>query len=150
MKRNGFTLIELLAVIVVIGLIMLIAVPNIVGISTGVRKDQMLTDAKKMISLAKYKVETDYDIRTLSKEDICDGSQCILTINMLNVNGDVGTDPDSGENYFSESKVIYSKNNDVANYCVTLVGRDRTIGVPNCVNEEDLHSRSNVQDRVEE
>ena len=30
-NRNGFTLVELLAVIVILGIIMLIAVPNVVG-----------------------------------------------------------------------------------------------------------------------
>lgn len=146
MRRNGFTLIELLAVIVVIGLIMMIAVPNIVGLSTGVRKDQFLNDAKKLISLAKYRVNTDIEIRSLSKEDICDGTSCVLTLSMLNSNGDIGNDPDSGTNYESGS-VIYQLNDGVEEYCVTLVGRDRLIGDPTCVVESDLYSRSNVHDR---
>ena len=145
MKR-GFTLVELLAVIVVIGLIMLIAVPNIVGLSTGVKKDQMLADAKKMISLAKYKVETDADIRARVKPDVCDGTKCTLSLEMLNVNGDINKDPD-GHDYESGSQVVYSIKNNVAEYCVTLIGKDRTIGVPTCVVDSDLHSRSNVHDK---
>ena len=145
---KGFTLIELLAVILVIGLVMLIAVPNIVGLSSGVRKDQMLDDAKKLISLAKYHVNTDFEIRTLSKDGICDGTECELSLSMLNINGDIDKDPDGGD-YESGSKVIYRINNGLAEYCVTLIGRDRTIGDPDCVLENDLYSRSNVHDRVE-
>ena len=48
-NRKGFTLIELLAVIVILGLISMIAIPNIIGLSTGIKKDQMLDDAKKIV-----------------------------------------------------------------------------------------------------
>jgi prepilin-type N-terminal cleavage/methylation domain-containing protein len=146
MKKNGFTLIELLAVIVVISLIMLIAIPNIVGLSTGVKKDQMLDDAKKLISLAKYKVNTNMDLRNRVDPDLCNNGECTLTFAMLNVNGDIENDPDGGD-YESTSKVIYRINNNVAEYCITLIGRDRTIGYPTCVVESGLYSRSNVHDR---
>ena len=59
-NKNGFTLIELLAVIAIIGLISLIAIPNIVGLSDGVRRDNMLDDAKRLISMAKYKVNVEF------------------------------------------------------------------------------------------
>lgn len=147
MNRNGFTLIELLAVIVVIGLIMLIAVPNIVGLSTGVRKDMMLDDAKKLISLAKNKVNTDADIRAFTKASICNGtSSCTLSFEMLNVNGDIEKDPDGGS-YMTGSQVIYRTVSGTVDYCVTLIGSKRTIGVPTCVKESELYSRSKVQDK---
>ncbi len=151
MNRKGFTLIELLAVIVVIGLIMLIAVPNIVGLSTGVRKDMMLDDAKKLISLAKNKVRTDADIRAFTKASICNGtSSCTLSFEMLNVNGDIEKDPDGGS-YMTGSQVIYRTVSGTVggtvDYCVTLIGSKRTIGVPTCVKESELYSRSKVQDK---
>ena len=150
MNRNGFTLIELLAVIVVIGLIMLIAVPNIVGLSTGVRKDQMLDDAKKLISMAKYKVNTDADIRAFTKASICNGTSCTLSFELLNANGDITNDPDGGS-YMTGSQVIYRTVSGTVggtvDYCVTLIGSKRTIGVPTCVKESELYSRSKVQDK---
>lgn len=146
MNRNGFTLIELLAVIVVIGLIMLIAVPNIVGLSTGVRKDQMLDDAKKLISMAKYKVNTDADIRTFTKTPMCNGTSCTLSFELLNANGDITNDPDGGS-YMTGSQVIYRTTSGTVDYCITLIGSKRTIGVPTCVSENDLYSRSNVHDK---
>ena len=144
-NRNGFTLIELLAVIVVIGLIMLIVVPNIIGLSTGVRKDQMLDDAKKLIALARYKVATDLDIKNRTKVGICTSGVCTMSLEMLNINGDIGGDPDGGT-YVSGS-VKYRINNNEEEFCVTLVGTKRAIGDPTCVVESQLHSRSNVVDR---
>jgi len=144
-KRSGFTLIELLAVIAVIGIISLIAIPNIVGLSSGVKKDQMLDDAKKLISLAKYKVNTDYEIRNLSKESICNGTSCTLSLEFLNFNGDIENDPDGGV-YSSQSKVTYSITDNVATYCVSLIGSRRTIGKDSCINEGDLYGRSIVVD----
>ena len=51
-NKKGFTLIELLAVIAIIALISMIAIPNLVGLSDGVKRDNMLADAKKLISMA--------------------------------------------------------------------------------------------------
>lgn len=53
-KKKGFTLVELLAVIVILGLIAVIAIPNSMTVSDGVKKnlycekvDLLLTDAKR-------------------------------------------------------------------------------------------------------
>ncbi len=141
---KGFTLIELLAVIAIIALISLIAIPNIVGLSTGVRKDQMLDDAKKLISLAKYKVNTDYEIRNFTKADVCSGNVCTFTFSVLNSKGDIEKDPDGGS-YSNDSYVEYRANNE---FCVFLNGSKRQIGSSgNCVLEKDLNSRSKVVDK---
>ncbi len=146
-KKSGFTLIELLVVIAIIGLISLIAIPNIIGISNSVRKDQMLDDAKKLISLAKYQVNSDIEIRNFSKEGICTGGVCTFSISTLNINGDIGSDPDGGE-YDSSSYVKYYISNNKPVYCITLIGSKRTIGtVSDCIEEDFLHERSNVVDK---
>ena len=137
-NKQGFTLIELLAVIAIIALISLIAIPNIVGLSTGIRKDNMLDDAKKLISLAKYQVNKSYAIRTSVTHT--------FTFKELNVNKDLKLDPDGGEYDEEHSYVIYT-NNGTAKYCVVLIGSIRSIGSnTNCVKEENLYSRSNVVD----
>ena len=137
-NKKGFTLIELLAVIAIIGIISLIAIPNIVGLSIGVRKDNMLDDAKKLISLAKYRINSDVLSRSNPPQT--------FTMAELNVNGDLGMDPDGGEYNQTNSKVTYSVTNGIAEYCVTLIGSKRTIGSPTCVPESSLYSRSNVVD----
>lgn len=53
---NGFTLIELIATISILAILALIAVPNVVGVSEKSKNKTYLEDAKRMISLAEYKV----------------------------------------------------------------------------------------------
>ena len=143
MNKKGFTLIELLAVITIIALISLIAIPNIVGLSDDVKKDQMLDDAKKMISMAKYHVNKSYNIRTSARYEI--------SFEVLNSNGDFDKDPD-GDTYL-DGGVLYtntsaSDDGTIAKYCVYLLSNKRRIGASynDCVYEENLYSRSNVID----
>ena len=121
MNKKGFTLVELLAVIAIIALISLVAIPNIVGLSTGVRKDQMLDDAKKLISLAKYQVNKSYAIRSNPPHT--------FTFIELNVNGDIEKDPDGGDYVQADSKVVYTVDNGEAHYCVTLISSKRRLVV---------------------
>ena len=57
MKNNklGFTLMELIAVIVIIGIIAIIAIPNVINMVDKGKKEQYVSDAKEMISKAKYR-----------------------------------------------------------------------------------------------
>ena len=156
MNKRGFTLIELLAVIAIIALISLIAIPNIVGLSDGIRQDEVLDDAKKLISMAKYKVNTDYDIRNFLNEDICDkvNKRCTMSFTSLNKNNDIDHDPDSteGENYI-DGYVRYEKSGDNIKYCAYLEGHKRILGrkktdnTYECIEEEGLYSRHNVVDK---
>ena len=56
MKKKGFTLVELLAVIAILSVLVIIALPNIVGMFTNAKKDIFLTEAKKIYneSASKY------------------------------------------------------------------------------------------------
>ncbi len=58
-KRNGFTLVELLATIVILGVIMTIAVSNVVSTLDKNKKDSFIKDAKAIISAAEYKIRSD-------------------------------------------------------------------------------------------
>ncbi len=156
MNKNGFTLTELLAVIAIIGIISLIAIPNIVNISDNIKKDNMLNDAKRFISLAKAEVNKDYDIRNFDDNNICNKIDlaCTFNIESLNKSGDFKTDtfngvkkmvdPD-GLGYDNSSYVKYYKNGNDIKYCVYLESEKRIIGSSeNCVNEEDLTSKEIV------
>ncbi len=69
MKRNkGFTLIELLAVIVILGVIMLIAIPNVTSTLEKNKKDSYIKDAKKMMNLAEYTIVSDTSIEFDEKD----------------------------------------------------------------------------------
>ena len=49
MKNKGFTLIELLAVIIILGLLMLIAIPSVTAYINNSRKESYITSAKEII-----------------------------------------------------------------------------------------------------
>ena len=138
-NKKGFTLIELLAVIAIIALISLVAIPNIVGLSNGIRKDSMVDDAKKMLSLEKYQVNKNYAIRNSTSHT--------FTLAELNVNGDIKKDPDGGDYHQTYSRVVYTNSGGSVDYCVALIGSKRHIGTKTeCVSEGNLYSRSNVDD----
>lgn len=147
MNKNGFTLMELLTAIVIIGIISLIAVPNMIGISEDIKKQTMLDDAKKFISLAKMKVNIDYEIRTFTKEGKCSANTCTLDLAYVDTNGEIMKDSD-GENYDRASSYVrYSIVNSKVNYCVYLQGVKRVVAQNGaCVNEDNLHSKRNVED----
>ena len=64
MKNNkGFTLVELLAMLVVLGILMAITVPNISGILSQQKETAFIEDASKLINTAKMKMSTDREIR---------------------------------------------------------------------------------------
>lgn len=48
MKKKGFTLVELLAVIAILSILVIIALPNIVGMFTKAKKDLFLTEVKTL------------------------------------------------------------------------------------------------------
>lgn len=63
MKDNrGFTLIELIAAITILGIIMLVAIPNMMSVSIKSKNRMYLNDANKLVSLVKYKFESDANI----------------------------------------------------------------------------------------
>ncbi len=61
-NEKGFTLIELIATITILGIIMLIAVPNVVSVVTKNKNQTYVNDARKMVTLAKYKFDSDASI----------------------------------------------------------------------------------------
>ncbi len=63
MKNNkGFTLIELIAVVVILAVIMLIAVPNVVSTINKNKKEAFIEDAKKFKAAVEAKIASDTSI----------------------------------------------------------------------------------------
>ena len=61
MNKKGFTLIELIVVVVIIGAILLFALPNITSTLERNKKDEMINDAKDAIEKAKNYLLTHKD-----------------------------------------------------------------------------------------
>lgn len=62
-NKKGFTLIELLAVIIILGVIVTIAIPNIVSTLDKNKRDTFIKDAKRAVTSAEYTMrsETKYE-----------------------------------------------------------------------------------------
>lgn len=61
-NNKGFTLVELLGVFVILGIIMLVAIPNVMGILDRNKKNTFVEHAKEMIALTEYKMASDNTI----------------------------------------------------------------------------------------
>lgn len=118
-KRNGFTLIELLAVIVILGIIMMIAIPNVISTVEKQEKNSYISDANKLITMAKYALRTNTDIPYPDPDQVV-----ILYFSYID-NGDVETDPE-GRTYDLEQSYVALKHTDdnYIEYWVQLVGVD--------------------------
>ena len=146
-KFKGFTLVELLAVLAIIAIIGMIAIPNVISVVDNNKKDLMLQDAQKMVSLAKAEIMQDRVFR-----DDPTKKEITYYLKDLDEKGVLKTDPDGGS-YDPNSYVRYRKatnGSTTSGYCVYLVGSKRTIKASksglSCVNEENLSNRSYVFD----
>ena len=115
--RKGFTLIELLAALVILALLMAIAAPNIMSILNNQKNTIYVEDAKKLATVAAYKVRgtTDDSIKKPTN-----GNCTLMDLSYLD-NGDFN-DPPQGGAYFSNlSFAAVCNNNGTYLYLVQLM-----------------------------
>lgn len=142
MKKNGFTLIELLATILILALIMIIAVPNVMSTIDKNKQDTYVEDAKKMITLAEYKIRSDTSIPLPTS-----GNCIIVPLNSLNLS-DFNEGPEGGSYDLENSYVLVARNGNSYLYYATIVENydDSKRGIPltsrNELNKEN--ARKNV------
>lgn len=80
MNKKAFTLVELIATIVILGVIMTIAIPNVLSIIEKNKQEDFIEAAKMLITEAEYKVRSDSSIE-LPKEE---NHAVLITLNYLN------------------------------------------------------------------
>jgi len=103
MNRKGFTLVEIIAMLVVISILMVIAVPNISGIIKKNRESQAIEDINKLVGNAKAKMDTD-------KVKPIHLNECLLfTLKSLDTNDDINKGLNEGEYDPFESFVIVTR-----------------------------------------
>ena len=114
--KRGFTLVELLAVIVIIGIMAVFAFPYISNVITGNKNKVYVQDAKKLIALAEYKMDSN-DIK-IEKPD--PGDCIILSYTYLN-DGTLKDAPNKGEYLPGASYVVVKNVDGKMEYLVSLI-----------------------------
>lgn len=101
MNKKGFTLIELLAVMVVLGVLMTMTIPNIIGITTANKTQAYAEDAKKMVSMVEYMLRGNDAMEKPKNEGEC----VIVSLEYIGM-GEFQTAPYGGEYDPYESYVV--------------------------------------------
>ena len=109
MKRKGFTLVELLAVIVILSIILLIAVPAVKKSVDSAKKKSAENDARMIKNIAEK-----YYTSNLDKDEEITGID--LSSDTLTYSGEK---PTKGYLYFTEDGIAYGKMY-VSGYCVEI------------------------------
>ena len=116
MKNKGFTLVEVLAMLVVLGILMAVTIPNITGIVNQHKTNAIKSDVTKMVDSAKIKMSTDDDVKRPKQ------GQCVIfSLNYLNYNKDIGDGPHDGTYLEYDSFVIVKREGNAYKYYVRLV-----------------------------
>ncbi len=118
-NQKGFTLVEILAMLVILGLLMAVAIPNISGILTNNRMNVYRSDATKMVDTAKMKVAKG-SVKKPAK-DKC----VIMTLSYLNDSEDITKGPNGQDYYQYDSFVILKRENNKYVYYARIVEQAR-------------------------
>ena len=108
MQKRGFTLIELLAVIALLGIVIVFAVPNVVnvfksnkGTLSSIQKEQLRSAVKMYLN--------DYCTEPISDDYICDEEHFSTSINENNIiyvkTGEIDLEDFAKTNYFEEEQI---------------------------------------------
>lgn len=112
-NRKGFTLVELLGVFAILGIIMLVAIPNVMGVLDKNKKNTYVQHAKQMVALAEYKMSSDPSLPKPTSTQIL-----VLTLGCLDAS-DIETGPE-GNAYDLNQSFVAIWNNGGYQYSVTI------------------------------
>ena len=137
MKNKAFTLIELLAVIIILGILMLIAIPSVTSYINNSRKETYVDTIKELLNGARTLVNSgDLDVYDHNKS---------YYLPYTCIEMDKGAKSPYGN--LDEAYIVVSYRND--NFDYYYVGKDeKGIGIPSITNS-DVISKDTIKDNVD-
>lgn len=141
-NEKGFTLVELLATMAILATLMLIAIPNVIGIVQRNKNKTYIEDAKKLETLAAYKVRSN----PTELKPANGNSYCFL-LPFLDKSNELSEPPNGGEYDKTKSYVIVKNNNGSLEYKVQLVEvkNGSTVGGVGEISREELYGDKATQ-----
>lgn len=122
MKNNkGFTLVELLAMLVVLGVLLAVGIPNITGIIQNNHYNALKSDATIMVDKAKVAFSTNRDFKKPN-----DGECAILNLNYLDDNNDLKKGHNGGTYSPTESFVVIRRTGKSFEYYARILEIDNS------------------------
>lgn len=141
-NEKGFTLVELLATMAILATLMLIAIPNVIGIVQRNKNKTYIEDAKKLETLAAYKVRSNpTDLKPANGASYC------FLLPFLDKSNELSEPPNGGEYDKTKSYVIVKNNGGSLEYKVQLVEvkNGSTVGGVGEISREDLYKDKATQ-----
>lgn len=134
-NNKGFTLVELLGSMVILGLLMIMVVPNIVGILSKNKEKTYKEDAKKLVEVAKYKISMGKDVKPPNGNNKC----VVMGLGYLD-NSEFANPPNGGCYDVTRSFVVVKLENHHYVYYVQLVEyfEGKYTGIVGPIKFEDL------------
>ena len=100
LNKKGFTLVELLAVIVILGVLMIVAIPAMSRYIENSRKDVFVNNAKRYISAARYSLlEDGYKCNNGTSSvscgisDVNGTTKVVVPVSLISIENDTGMSP---------------------------------------------------------
>ncbi len=115
MNHKGFTLVELLATMAVLAVLMLLAIPNVIGVVQNNKNKTYIEDAKKLVTLAEYKINSDPNLKPSQ------GSSACFYMEYLDLSKELDEPPNGGQYDRDKSYVYVLNSNGEIQYQVQLI-----------------------------
>ena len=138
-NNKGFTLIELLATIVILGVLMIIAIPMVSKYITSSKQNAFVATAKAYVSAARYQYfNGDFNCGETTNIDAGSGGKIVIPFKYLDVDKTGGNSPFGKKINLNKSCVIIESTDDGKYTYYVRMMDDGNNGMTAAYNEDEL------------